>query len=91
MAVLPPGWSCRSGRERRTSDPGGPGPAREAGAATIREAGPAALPEPCVLLKLGEIVLKGGNRHQFEQLLQANIRRASGRSASTSGSGSATG
>ena len=32
--------------------------------------------EPCVLLKLGEIVLKGGNRHQFEQMLQANIRRA---------------
>src|SRR3984957_9083821 len=34
------------------------------------------LREPCVLLKLGEIVLKGGNRHQFEQMLQANIRRA---------------
>jgi tRNA uracil 4-sulfurtransferase len=33
-------------------------------------------PEPCVLLKLGEIVLKGRNRHQFDQLLQANIRRA---------------
>ena len=32
--------------------------------------------EPCVLLKLGEIVLKGGNRRQFEQLLHANIRRA---------------
>jgi len=32
--------------------------------------------EPCVLLKLGEIVLKGGNRHHFERLLQANIRRA---------------
>jgi tRNA uracil 4-sulfurtransferase len=32
--------------------------------------------EPCVLLKLGEIVLKGGNRRQFEQLLQANIRQA---------------
>jgi thiamine biosynthesis protein ThiI len=32
--------------------------------------------EPCVLLKLGEIVLKGGNRRQFEMLLQANIRRA---------------
>jgi tRNA uracil 4-sulfurtransferase len=32
--------------------------------------------EPCVLLKLGEIVLKGGNRRQFEKLLQANIRRA---------------
>jgi thiamine biosynthesis protein ThiI len=29
-----------------------------------------------VLLKLGEIVLKGGNRRQFEKLLQANIRRA---------------
>ncbi len=37
---------------------------------------PAGLREPCVLLKLGEIVLKGGNRQQFEQLLQANIRRA---------------
>ena len=32
--------------------------------------------EPCVLLKLGEIVLKGGNRQQFEKMLQANIRRA---------------
>jgi tRNA uracil 4-sulfurtransferase len=29
-----------------------------------------------VLLKLGEIVLKGGNRHHFERLLLANIRRA---------------
>jgi tRNA uracil 4-sulfurtransferase len=41
--------------------------------------GPPARPgphEPCVLLKLGEIVLKGGNRRQFEQLLQANIRQA---------------
>jgi thiamine biosynthesis protein ThiI len=32
--------------------------------------------EPCVLLKLGEIVLKGGNRQQFERMLQSNIRRA---------------
>jgi thiamine biosynthesis protein ThiI len=32
--------------------------------------------EPCVLLKLGEIVLKGRNRQQFEQLLHENIRRA---------------
>jgi thiamine biosynthesis protein ThiI len=32
--------------------------------------------EPCVLLKLGEIVLKGGNRHHFERMLQVNIRRA---------------
>jgi thiamine biosynthesis protein ThiI len=33
-------------------------------------------PEPCVLIKLGEIVLKGGNRQHFERILQANIRRA---------------
>jgi thiamine biosynthesis protein ThiI len=33
-------------------------------------------PEPCVLLKLGEVVLKGGNRQQFERLLLANIRQA---------------
>jgi thiamine biosynthesis protein ThiI len=31
---------------------------------------------PCVLLKLGEIVLKGRNRQQFEKLLQNNIRLA---------------
>src|ERR1700733_15011142 len=39
---------------------------------------PAAPPlhEPCVLLKLGEIVLKGRNRQQFERLLHDNIRRA---------------
>src|ERR1017187_5187111 len=36
----------------------------------------AALREPCVLLKLGEIVLKGKNRQQFERLLHENIRRA---------------
>jgi thiamine biosynthesis protein ThiI len=34
------------------------------------------MPEPCVLVKVGEIVLKGGNRHHFERLLQQNIRRA---------------
>jgi thiamine biosynthesis protein ThiI len=32
--------------------------------------------EPCVLLKLGEIVLKGRNRQQFERLLQRNILAA---------------
>jgi len=32
--------------------------------------------EPCVLLKLGEIVLKGRNRHQFERMLEQNIRTA---------------
>jgi tRNA uracil 4-sulfurtransferase len=36
----------------------------------------ATLPEPCVLLKLGEIVLKGRNRQQFERLLHTNIRDA---------------
>jgi tRNA uracil 4-sulfurtransferase len=36
------------------------------------------LHEPCVLLKLGEIVLKGKNRQQFERLLHENIRRAVG-------------
>jgi tRNA uracil 4-sulfurtransferase len=39
-------------------------------------AGDSALHEPCVLLKLGEIVLKGKNRQQFERLLLENIRRA---------------
>ncbi|HUC58342.1 MAG TPA: tRNA uracil 4-sulfurtransferase ThiI [Streptosporangiaceae bacterium] len=34
--------------------------------------------QPCVLLKLGEIVLKGKNRQQFEKLLQNNIRLAIG-------------
>src|SRR5260370_16767537 len=37
---------------------------------------PTGLHEPCVLLKLGEIVLKGKNRQQFEKLLQNNIRLA---------------
>jgi tRNA uracil 4-sulfurtransferase len=37
---------------------------------------PARQREPCVLLKLGEIVLKGRNRQQFERLLHTNIRRA---------------
>ena len=44
--------------------------------ATDAEPGPAAFREPCVLLKVGEIVLKGGNRHHFERMLQENIRRA---------------
>src|SRR5262245_46972655 len=44
----------------------------------LRSAGHAetGLHEPCVLLKLGEIVLKGRNRQQFERLLQNNIRQA---------------
>lgn len=35
-----------------------------------------ALGEPCVLLKLGELVLKGKNRELFERRLVANIRAA---------------
>jgi tRNA uracil 4-sulfurtransferase len=35
-----------------------------------------AIGEPCVLLKLGEIVLKGRNRTQFDHMLQGNIRAA---------------
>jgi thiamine biosynthesis protein ThiI len=35
-----------------------------------------ALYEPCVLLKLGEVVLKGRNRQRFERMLHDNIRRA---------------
>ena len=37
---------------------------------------PSALGEPCVLLKLGEVVLKGKNRELFERQLQANIKAA---------------
>ena len=37
---------------------------------------PGRLYEPCVLLKLGEVILKGKNRQQFERLLQNNIRLA---------------
>src|SRR6201987_2472988 len=32
--------------------------------------------EPCVLLKQGEIFLKGRNREQFERMLHAHVRRA---------------
>jgi tRNA uracil 4-sulfurtransferase len=43
---------------------------------SARPPGAIGLSEPCVLLKLGEIVLKGRNRQQFERLLHDNIRRA---------------
>src|SRR5216683_1770700 len=42
----------------------------------VRHGAETPLHEPCVLLKLGEIVLKGKNRQQFERLLHDNIRRA---------------
>jgi thiamine biosynthesis protein ThiI len=47
--------------------------------AAVRAAGQSAprVPgEPCVVLKLGEIVLKGRNRQQFERLQQRNIKAA---------------
>ena len=46
-----------------------PSPETTAGPATAQD-------EPCVLLKLGEIVLKGRNRQQFEHILHGNIRAA---------------
>ena len=76
MAVLPGAGHPAPATNDITSAPRVPGPAREPGAAAVREAGPGVLSEPCVLLKVGEIVLKGGNRHHFERLLQQNIRRA---------------
>jgi tRNA uracil 4-sulfurtransferase len=45
-------------------------------ATTVTSHDASRLHEPCVLLKLGEIVLKGRNRQQFERLLQNNIRLA---------------
>src|SRR5215813_3703041 len=45
-------------------------------AITPTDHAPARLHEPCVLLKLGEIVLKGKTRQRFERLLQNNIRLA---------------
>ncbi len=35
-----------------------------------------AVGEPCVVLKLGEVVLKGRNRQQFERMQQRNIKAA---------------
>ncbi|XVQ13664.1 tRNA uracil 4-sulfurtransferase ThiI [Spirillospora sp. CA-255316] len=46
---------------------------------TATEAAPARPPvdgEPCVLIKLGEVVLKGKNRELFEKRLAGNIRAA---------------
>jgi tRNA uracil 4-sulfurtransferase len=76
MAVLPGAGHPAPATSDIGSAPRVPEPAREPGAETVREPGPVGLSEPCVLLKLGEIVLKGGNRHHFERILQENIRRA---------------
>ncbi|GAA1586818.1 tRNA 4-thiouridine(8) synthase ThiI [Actinomadura kijaniata] len=45
-------------------------------AVEAREQVPAVDGEPCVLLKLGEVVLKGKNREQFERRLADNVRMA---------------
>ena len=37
---------------------------------------PSAPGEPCVVLKLGEVVLKGRNRQQFERIQQHNVKMA---------------
>jgi tRNA uracil 4-sulfurtransferase len=76
MAALPGAGHPAPATSDTSSAPRVPGPAREPGAGTIRDPGPVGVSEPCVLLKLGEIVLKGGNRHHFERILQENIRRA---------------
>ncbi|HEU5159867.1 MAG TPA: tRNA uracil 4-sulfurtransferase ThiI [Streptosporangiaceae bacterium] len=57
------------GQRPRQSPADAPGAA--AAAAPLPVAG-----EPCVLLKLGEVVLKGKNRELFERRLQNNIRAA---------------
>ncbi|RJL31388.1 tRNA uracil 4-sulfurtransferase ThiI [Bailinhaonella thermotolerans] len=44
--------------------------------AAVETAPRSVLGEPCVLLKLGEVVLKGKNREIFERRLQNNIRAA---------------
>jgi thiamine biosynthesis protein ThiI len=76
MAVLPGTGHPAPATNDIGSAPRVPAPAREPGAGTVREPGPVRPSEPCVLLKVGEIVLKGGNRHHFERILQENIRRA---------------
>src|SRR5580693_4279658 len=64
QAVMAGGQSWHTGGMSRT-DP-----------VTVAGTAEQAAGEPCVLLKLGEVVLKGRNRHQFERMLQWNIRAA---------------
>ncbi|GAA3736500.1 tRNA uracil 4-sulfurtransferase ThiI [Salinactinospora qingdaonensis] len=49
---------------------------REVGANVAESDSPRGLGELCVLMKLGEIVLKGSNRQLFERRLHNNIRAA---------------
>jgi thiamine biosynthesis protein ThiI len=52
------------------------GPGTAAAQPAVARPTAVAVGEPCVLLKLGEVVLKGRNRQQFERILHGNIRRA---------------
>jgi thiamine biosynthesis protein ThiI len=73
---------------RPALDPGGPTsreqPAQAGSAATdsvtAAVAAGLAAGEPCVLLKQGEMFLKGRNRQQFERMLHGNVRAALRRS-----------
>ncbi|MQY02459.1 tRNA uracil 4-sulfurtransferase ThiI [Actinomadura macrotermitis] len=51
-------------------------PTLDAETVPVREQVPAVDGEPCVLIKLGEVVLKGKNREQFERRLADNVRLA---------------
>lgn len=66
--------------DTRAAGPGDTGaPARAADAPRQAAAGAAGSPppgEPCAVLKLGEIALKGQNRPMFERQLHTNLRHA---------------
>ena len=64
----PLGWQTRGVPQIPPAEP------TEPAEATL--AAPEPPGEPCVLLKLGEIVLKGRNRQQFENILYGNISAA---------------
>jgi len=65
---LRPGELTNLEQRAATSSPGLPDP--------VTDGLNPAVGEPCVLLKQGEIFLKGRNRQQFERMLNVNIRAA---------------
>jgi thiamine biosynthesis protein ThiI len=67
----PLGWQTRGVPQIPAADPTDPTDPTEPTPSPPEPPG-----EPCVLLKLGEIVLKGRNRQQFEHILHGNIRAA---------------
>jgi tRNA uracil 4-sulfurtransferase len=76
----PVGWQTRGVPQIPPRNPTEPTEPTEPMEPTQPTLGPPVAPEPpgepCVLLKLGEIVLKGRNRQQFEHILHGNIRAA---------------